>query len=68
MVGNQNGIVVTFLVASCCIALTPGNVNTVTADILTGEGMVAMYQSLKAKISVRREREEKRRGELLCVL
>jgi hypothetical protein len=59
MIGNQNGIVLTLLVASCCIALTSGNVNAVTADILTGEGMAynrasrlaevpAMYQSLKA--------------------
>ena len=69
------GIVVALLVASCCIALTSGNVNAVTADILlTGEGMAynrasilaevpMMYQSLKAKMTVQREREENRRGE-----
>ena len=52
-------IVITLLVASCFIALASGNVNAVTADILTGEGMAynrawrlaevpAMYQGLKA--------------------
>ena len=72
-------IVITLLVASCCIALASGNVNAVTADILTCEGMVysrasilteapMMHQSLKAKMTARQEREENRRGELLCVL
>ena len=72
MIGNRNGIVA--LVASWRTALTSGNVNAVTADILTGEGMAynrasilaevpMMYQSLKAKMTVQREREENRRGE-----
>ena len=68
---------VTLLVASCCIALASGNVIAVTADMLTGEGMVCnpasilaevpmMYRSFKAKMTVQREREENQRGESLC--
>ena len=72
-------IVITLLVASCCIALASGNVNAVTADILNCEGMVysrasilteapMMYQSLKAKMTprgmtVQQEQEENQRGE-----
>ena len=72
-------IVIALLVASCCIALASGNVNAVTADILTCEGMVysrasiltevpMMYQSLKAKMTARgmtvqQEQEENQRGE-----
>jgi hypothetical protein len=68
MIGNRNGIVV--LVASWRTALTSGNVNAVTADILTGEGMVYSRASIliEAKMTARQEREENRRGELLCVL
>jgi hypothetical protein len=64
------GIVVTFLVASWRTALTSGNVNAVTADILTGEGIVYNRASIhiEAKMAARQEPEENRRGELLCVL
>lgn len=69
---------VTLLVASCCVALTSRNVNTVTADILTGEGILynrtsilaevpVMNQSLRAKMTVQQKQEEIRRGESLCV-
>jgi hypothetical protein len=72
-------IVATLLVASCCIALTSGNVNAVTADILACEAMEherasmltevpVTYQSPKAKMMVPQEQEENQRGELLCVL
>lgn len=72
-------IMITLLVASCCIALASGNVNAVTADVLTCERMVCgragiltevpmMHQSLKAKttargMTVQQEQEENRRGE-----
>ena len=72
-------IVITLLVASCCIALASGNVNAVTADTLTWEGMAynrasiltevpMMYRSLQAKMTVRgiavqQELEENQRGE-----
>jgi hypothetical protein len=63
-------IVVRLPVASCCVARASGNVNAVTADILTREGMARNRASIliEAKMTVRREREENRRGELLCVL
>jgi hypothetical protein len=69
-------IVVTLLVASCCIALASGNVNAVTVDTLTYEGMAyncasiltevpIMYRQAKMTargITVQQEQEENQRG------
>ena len=60
-------IVVTPPVASCYVAWAPGNVNAVTADLLTGDGMAHNRASIfiGAKMTVRQEREKNQRGELL---
>jgi hypothetical protein len=67
-------IVPTLLVATCCIALTSGNVTAVTADLLACEARVherasiltegpVTQQSLKLKMMVPQEQEENQRGE-----
>ncbi len=67
-------IVVTLLVARCRTALASGNVNAVTADGLTCDGMgynrasiltevPVKHQGLKARMTVRQEQEENQRGE-----
>jgi hypothetical protein len=44
--------VATLLVASCCIALTSGNVNAVTADTLACEAMVHECASILTEVPV----------------
>jgi hypothetical protein len=67
-------IVATLLFASCCIGLTLGNVNAVTAatlacETLEHEGASILtevpvtYPGLKAKMTVPQGQEENQRGE-----